>query len=203
MAHAQPTKHDPLIGAQACIVWHPVDRPPASALLRALRNKGMTLIDADNPHTAFASVRAAARVARRTILVLDTGETLSDTERVLSALERFAPGVICWAHTPGANPPLVPLVQTRTGIRPTPPRSAGRPSAPLRLVGRSATADSTAPGPEQQRSEPDPVKPSPAANPTQPLNARDVLDADELDALLAGEINPRQPRRGDSHKGKD
>lgn len=192
MAHAQPTKHDPLNAAQVCIVWHPGDRPPTPALLRALRNKGMTLIDADDPHTAFASVRVAARVARRAILVLDTREALHDCDRVLGALERFAPAVICWAYVPGANPPLVPLVQPKKGISPPPPRTAGVSAAPLRLVGRPQNSES----PESDDLRPEPVKPTGVPRPIQPLNARDVLDPDELDALLASEIGQRESRKG-------
>lgn len=198
MTHAQTTKHDPLNAAQACIVWHPSNRPPTPALLRALRNKGMILIDADDPHTAFASVRAAARVARRTILVLDTREALHDCDRVLGALERFAPAVICWAYVPGANPPLVPLVQPAKGITPPPPRAAGYPAAPLRLVGQPQNNGSHQT--EDQRSEP--VKPTGMPRPMQPLNARDVLEPDELDALLTDSTPTRESRRGDPDRGK-
>lgn len=196
MATTQPPKHDPLIGAQICVVWHPSDRDSSPDLQRALVNKGMSLIDADDAHTAFAAVSTASRDAKRTILVLDTRETLHDVDRVLGALERFAPQVLCWAHTPGANPPLVPLVQPSPGKqagnntedkRENPPSiGSDRPQAPLRLVGQSAPEQSEEPG-----AAPVSVKQSQAAPRTQTLSARDVLDADELDALLAGEMTDR------------
>ncbi|MFG0245115.1 MAG: hypothetical protein ACF8MF_03570 [Phycisphaerales bacterium JB052] len=202
MANNQPPKHDPLNGAQACVVWHPSDRDPSPELQRALVKKGMSLIDADDAHTAFAAASTASRAAKRTILVLDTRETLHDVDRVLGALERFAPQVLCWAHAPGANPPLVPLVQPQSGSRSgsqsesqsanrsgskskdTPSVQSDHPPSPLRLVGQTAAVENE----EQQAT---PAKQQAAAVKAQPLSARDVLDADELDALLAGEMTDR------------
>jgi len=182
MTPSQQLKHDPLCGSQACIVWHPLSTPPAQDLLRALTNKGMTLIDADSAHTAFAAVNHASRSARRTILVLDTRETLHDVDRVISALERFAPQALCWAHIPGANPPLVPLVQ-REASKPKKSTQVETelPPAPLRLVGQ----------PEAPETEPAPPSPTPAPTRAAPISSRDVLDADELDALLSNEMGDR------------
>lgn len=177
-------KHDPLKDAQACIVWHPADRAPTPGLLKALRNKGMTIIDAEDAHTAFASAQRAARAAKRTVIVLDTRPELHDVERLINALERFTPRVLCWAHEPGANPPLVPLVQPPApkAARKSEPQASNRQTAPLRLVGQDNTE-------QQEHHEPAPtVKARTAA----PLSARDVLDADELDALLAGELGDRK-----------
>ena len=190
MNPAQTPKHDPLSDAQACIVWHPADAAPAPQLLRALSNKGMTLIDADDPHIAFAAACRTRGTARRTILVLEARDQLHDVDQICSALERFAPDVLVWAHEPGANPPLVPLVQHRASkpkrVEMTPPK-ASSVSAPLRLVGQSeqsSSARSQEAGADEVRGEP--VKRS------APMSARDVLDADELDALLAGELGDRK-----------
>lgn len=188
MSPDHPPKHEPPIGAQVCIIWHPSSRPPTPALLRALRNKGMALIDAPDAHTAFAATARVARTARRTVLVLDTRDELHDVDRVVSAIQRFQPQVLCWAHTPGANPPLVPLVQARSGSpKAEPVLATNHPPAPLRLVGQQERTES-----QKQTPEPTPLKPPAAVKQGQPLNARDVLDADELNALLAGEIGDRQ-----------
>ncbi len=207
MTQAHQPKHDPFSDAQACIVWHPADRAPAPELLRALANKGLALIDADDPHTAFAAACSVAQTARRTILVLEASDQLSDIDCVCSALERFAPSVLCWAHHPGANPPLVPLVQPKasTPQRPKPARatepavaSKGTPATPLRLVGRreespepthTKTHDKTHGQEQAQQPKAPQVQ---HAKQAAPLSSRDVLDADELDALLAGELGDRK-----------
>jgi hypothetical protein len=177
-----PTQ-DPLHDAQACIVWHPESRAPSPELLRALTNKGMTLIDADDAHTAFAAADRVSKSARRTVLVLDTRVELPDVDRVILSLERFLPRVLCWGFEPGANPPLVPIVQTSSS-RPTaaeprePISSSSSNPAPLRLVGQEAVSQAES-------------AQTPSKTPSRPLTASDVLDADELDALLAGEMGDR------------
>lgn len=189
MKDSDSPKHDPLNDAQACIVWHPADRAPTPGLLKALRNKGMLIIDADDAHTAFAAANRVAQSARRTVIVLDTRDELHDVERTISAIERFLPRVLCWAHQPGANPPLVPLVQpaaSKPTREPTPTPARQHP-VPLRLVGRDGDPQEETETRQQQ--EPTAaVKTAPRA----PLSARDVLDADELDALLAGELGDRK-----------
>lgn len=212
MTRAHQPKHDPFSDAQACIVWHPADQAPAPELLRALANKGLALIDADDPHTAFAAACSVAQTARRTILVLEASDQLSDIDSVCSALERFAPSVLCWAHHPGANPPLVPLVQPKasTPQRPKPEPATepaafkGTPATPLRLVGRreespeithTKTDDKTHDQEQAQQPKAPQVQQSPQvqhAKQAAPLSSRDVLDADELDALLAGELGDRK-----------
>lgn len=189
MKDSDSPKHDPLNDAQACIVWHPADRAPAPGLLKALRNKGMLIIDAEDAHTAFAAANRVSQSAKRTVIVLDTKDELHDVERTISAIERFLPRVLCWAHEPGANPPLVPLVQpaASTPRREPAPVSAPHQPAPLRLVGQDS--DDPEERETHQTREPETaVKTAPSA----PLSARDVLDADELDALLAGELGDRK-----------
>lgn len=194
MNQGHTSKQDPLSDAQACIVWHPHAQRPSGELLRALSNKGMTLIDADDPHIAFAAACRVARSAKRTILVLEARDALHDVERICSALERFAPGVLVWAHEPGANPPLVPLVQPRAGKakRAEPvdrqPRTA---SAPLRLVGQTEGQNEQSSEARSQQAGSVEVREAPVKR-TAPISARDVLDADELDALLAGELGDRK-----------
>ena len=183
MTHEGSAHLDSLRDAQACIVWHPATREPSPELLRALAKKGMILIDASDAHTAFAAADRVSKTASRTVVVLDTEDELPESERVIGSLERFTPGVLCWGFEPGANPPLVPIVQPAPAVSesPKPIASASAPSAapaPLRLVGQDQEA-----------------APAPKAIPTPPpgraLTASDVLDAEELDALLAGEMGDR------------
>ncbi len=189
MPQSTHPKHEPLSDAQICIVWHPCGVEPAPSLLRALSNKGMRLVDADHPHIAFASACRAAQSARRTILVLDGRAQLHDVEGICAALERFAPSVLCWAHQPGANPPLIPLVHPKAA-KPDASEQARpetkRPAAPLRLVGQpeEPAVPTTELAPGELGRQPVPR--------SAPLSARDVLDADELNALLAGELGDRK-----------
>lgn len=190
MKDSDSPKHDPLNTDQTCVVWHPSDRAPSRTLLRALGNKSMTIIGADDVHAAFAAAQRVSANTKRTIVVLDTREELHDVDRLLSALERFLPQALCWSHEPGANPPLVPLVQPKM---PTPTlgvQATSHKPAPLRLVGQETQ-------PEDPRSSEhhEQTTPSPSPKPAAPLSARDVLDADELDALLAGEIGGRKNER--------
>ncbi|MEZ6165445.1 MAG: hypothetical protein R3B67_13540 [Phycisphaerales bacterium] len=182
MSDKHTPKPERIDDAQVCVVWHPSDRAPAPELLRALNNKGMTLIDADDPHLAFSAACKVANTARRVVLVLDGRDSLPNVDAIIGALPRFSPRVLCWAHVPGANPPLVPLVQPVKLASPepsVPTYPAKSPSAPaaksdeskLRLVGDAAPA---------------------APKLRQAMSARDVLDADELDALLAGEAGDRK-----------
>lgn len=192
MKDSDSPKHDPLKDAQACIVWHPADRAPAQNLINALQNKGMTLIDADDAHTAFAAAQRVSRDAKRVVIVLDTRDELHDVDRLINALERFTPRVCCWAHEPGANPPLIPLVQPVAS--PPPARDTAHTDhapAPLRLVGQTSEDEPADEPPVASSART--LQPTPASTATaKPVTARDVLDADELDALLAGELGDRK-----------
>ncbi len=187
-------------GSQVCVLWHAPGTSPAPELLGALGNKGLRVTLADNEHAAFAAACRCDGVAARTILVLDERSPLTGVDRVLSALARFAPGVICWAYREGANPPMVPLVhptrRKQGAVAPSVP-VRNTPPAPLRLVGEAAA--SPPPAPEASR-----AKRALAGQSGQSghqghqgheVMARDVLDADELDALLAGEMGQRPRER--------
>jgi len=175
--------------SRVCILWHPPAQAPSASLIRALSSRGLCVMPTASPHTALAGACRCAKTAERVVLVLDSRDELSQLERVCSAIDRFAPSVICWVHHPGANPPMVPLVRLggarneRDAHSPTHQSTEQSPQQspiqstkpPLRLVG-----------------EPQGARTPPPKSP--PLSARDVLDADELDALLAGELS--EGRRG-------
>lgn len=152
----------------------------------------MQVIECNNPHEAFARVCNDAREGRKTILVLDGDEPRSMGDRLIAAMERFTPAAVCWNHLPGANPPIVPIVG--------PLESAiGAASSGARIEHEEPVAPEPAPEstpqatvtPTPKLKLTDPV-PSPARR--SPMNAKDVLDADELDALLAQEMPKRDDR---------
>lgn len=168
--------------SRVCILWHPPAQAPSASLIRALSSRGLCVMPTASPHTALAGACRCAKTAERVVLVLDSRDELSQLERVCSAIDRFAPSVICWVHHPGANPPMVPLVRHAEPRAQTPAPSVQCVQRPLRLVGEPQV-----PGEEDQ-------KPKQSAIKTTSISARDVLDADELDALLAGEMS--KGRRG-------
>jgi len=175
--------------SQVCILWHAAERPPNESLVRALSKRGFSVMPTTSGHTALAVGSRCAKSAKRVVLVLD-GQELPQLDRVLDALDRFVPSLICWQHRPGANPPMVPIVRNKAATQGTPKEGApkegtpNKPSTttmrsagqtPLRLVGKNDGNPS-------------------AGGKSGSINARDVLDADELEALLAGELG--EGRRG-------
>jgi hypothetical protein len=170
--------------SQVCILWHAPAKEPSASLVSALSSRGLAVMPTSSPHTALAGACQAAKAAKRVVLVLDHRESLAELDRVLLALDRFAPSVICWEHRHGANPPMVPLVRPiepeDKAEMPTHRPAKQRIEQPLRLVGETK-------GQQEER-------PKTPTTKSTPLSARDVLDADELDALLAGEMS--EGRRG-------
>lgn len=178
---------------QVCILWHAAERSPADALVRALINRGLAVTLATSKHAVFAAACQCDQSANRVVIVLDDRDSLVGVDRVLDGLERFGPGVICWEHCPGANPPMVPVVRT---VVPKPkvqvqqdqaghvPHVPGRdiPAAKLRLVSENESTANK------------PVKLPRPMSKGGIISSSDVLNADELDALLAGEMG--EGRRG-------
>lgn len=172
---------------QVCILWHPADRSPADALVRALTKRGLSVMPAASFHTVFAAACRCAKSAQRVVIVLDERDSLSCVDRVLDGLERFAPSAICWEYHAGMNPPIVPLVREMSAQLghagavlapdPSPNLSPKASDGKLRLVGEEDQSGE-ARGAQVQVSVPKSGQ----------ISSRDILDADELDALLAGEI---------------
>ena len=149
--------------------------------MRALARRDMQVVPCDDPHEAFARICNDSRLGRRAILVLTGEEPRQLGERLMDAMERFAPDSVCWEHVPGANPPIRPVVGTLGGaidrvIEPT-PKPEPTESAPAERM-KPAPALRLTPAPAQA--------PKPSGNGQ--VSAKDVLNADELDALLAGEL---------------
>lgn len=192
MTPAKSSKSD--TPQQVCILWHHPEDSPTSQLLKVLSNRGFAVSPASSMHQAFAGACSSAKSAHRVVLVLDDQSRLVGVERVLDGLERFAPEVICWEHKIGENPPMVPVVRegvAQTSV-PAPISDSGsrmaqssRSSVPtpnkLRLVGEETEPAPVAP----QAQTPKISLPKRASG---ALSSSDVLDADELNALLAGEF---------------
>jgi hypothetical protein len=171
-----PNLNDP---EQVCILWHSAEKPPAETLIRALSHRGLAVMPTESLHTVFAAACRCSKSSKRVVIVLEDQDSLVGVDRVLDGLERFSPSVIFWEHREGMNPPMVPVVRTMTqsnGGSQSQIESIdeGSPSTgKLRLVNDEDTLGR---------------KQSVGISKDGPINTRDVLDADELDALLAGEM---------------
>ena len=151
-------------------------------------------------HTVFGSACRCAKVSKRVVIVLDERESLVGVDRVLDGLERFGPSVICWEHKEGANPPMVPFVRTvpQAYVSPEAPVAQREPSVQSEPINLPISSQPTPgqPTPSELRlvgeaKEPVPAKPIVTAQSNKssgPITSSDVLNADELDALLAGEL---------------
>ncbi len=188
---------------QICLLWHAVDQQPGEPLIRALSKRGLAVMPATSIHTIFAVACRCAKSAKRVVIVFDDRASLAGVDRVLDGLDRFAPSVICWEHCQGENPPMVPVVRETPTIPSTgpsepasKPASASEPGAAAERTTISIQSDAKL----RLVGEDEALPQSPTASlpssfsPKGPISARDVLDADELDALLAGELGEDQAR---------
>jgi len=185
--HSNPTAQmnatDP---DQVCMLWHRADRSPAQSLIRVLKKRGFAVAPVSSMHAVFAAACRYAKTARRVVIVLDDRASLIGVDRVLDGLDRFSPGVICWEYVADANPPMLPVVRISSPkAGDTRPETSGvqdnnRAQTKLRLVQQKGAEE---------------MKPATRGPANAPMRASDVLNADELDALLAGEV-------GESRRGK-
>ena len=183
---------------RVCVLWHTPNSGGGEGasqgksarldrVIEAMTKRGFGVTCVQSQHAAFGSACRCAKDAKRVVLVLDEPETLVGVDRVLDGLERFAPSVICWEHESNANPPMRPVVrmtEEKSSVKQDrisddsldQNQGLASPEKPveLRLV-------SDQPNQENPVSRPQPV--------SGPLRASDVLNADELDALLAGEMS--------------
>ncbi len=149
-----------------------------------LHARGLIPVRVDSPHAALAELCLAQRAGSKAVLIVCG---VREVARLVAAVERFAPGAVVWVYEEGANPPLRPLVLTPKAPVPTDARTPparpenGRPGARFPALVRENGLKHP-PGPvDAVRREP-------------PKSARDVLDDDELEMLLAGEKAMEDPR---------
>lgn len=158
-----------------CVVWHHAGESSSEALLTALSSRGLRVETSGSGHEvlgiACAQQQRIDTGGMGLILVLDMAGLdggLEDQDRVLEAMERFCPSGLVWVYEEGANPPLRGFVEkveakgvpTERSVDPVRAPATRKVEPPvLRLAGRD----------ESQK---------------EPLRASDVLDQDELAALL-------------------
>ena len=177
---------------QVCILWHHPEALPTAQLLRVLNNRGFAVSPVTSMHQAFAGACSSAKSAHRVVLVLDDRSGLVGVDRVLDGLERFAPEVICWEHLVGENPPMVPVVRDIV-VQPAAPQLAPQSAEPMRSTAPNANKlRLVGDEPESGDASTEAPKISLPKRASGMLSSSDVLDADELDALLAGEFGQGQ-----------
>jgi len=171
---------------RVCILWHAPGAEFNRVLIQAMKKRGFAVTCVSSQHAVIAAACSLAKSAKRVVLVLDSRDELVGVDRVLDALERFSPTTICWEHQPQANPPMVPVVRTvieQSKPEPDPQQAeqivrSTRDTKPvdLRLVPEPVSQDAN---------KPKALKPTGSGG---TLRSSDVLNDDELNALLAGEL---------------
>ena len=156
----------------------------ASALEAVLVRRGLSPLVVRSGHAALAELCVAQGAGERAALILCGVE---GSERVLAAVERFAPRSVVWVYDEGANPPLRPVVEKKKTV------PAEAPSVPARDVPAASTRNGVEPLLRIVREnglKPD-KGPVDAPERARAVSARDILDDAELEMLLAGE-RPRE-----------
>ena len=169
--------HEGTDRTRRCVVWHRagVGAAASEALLTALSSRGLRVETSGSGHEvlgiACAQQQRIDAGGMGLILVLDgAGESdgLEDQDRVLEAMERFCPSGLVWVYEEGANPPLRGVVEKGKATRPVvepmrrPAIQCAEPPV-LRLAGQDEGDQGST---------------------KKPLQTSDVLDQDELAALL-------------------
>lgn len=167
-----------------CVVWVGGPGGVASALEAVLVRRGLSPLVVRSGHLALAELCVAQGAGERAALILCGVE---GSERVLAAVERFAPLAVVWVYDEGANPPLRPVVEKKKTV------PAEAPSVPARDVPAASARKGVDPLLRIVREnglKPD-RGPADAPERARAVSARDILDDAELEMLLAGE-RPRE-----------
>ena len=146
------------------MVWRPLGSEVSPTLIGALAKRDLRVQTTDSRHEALAISCVAHRRHAPLVVVLDRSPDIAQRDRTLEAMERFAPGALIWVYDESANPPLRAFVEQRQ-TKPA-PRSANPPAAPT-----------------PKRVGPPKLKLS-GSERDEPVTSADILDQDELDALL-------------------
>ena len=172
---------------QVCVLWHAPGTHSSDQLITVMKNRGFAVTCVSNQHAVVAAVCRLAESANRVVLVLDERDDLVGVDRVLDAIDRFSPATICWEYQPGSNPPMVPVVRIMGALKVSDPELETEPLQAVESSGDAGPVDlRLVPQPERlgddERKSLKPIKSTGA------LKSSDVLDDDELNALLAGEM---------------
>ncbi|MEQ9207807.1 MAG: hypothetical protein RLN78_10605 [Phycisphaerales bacterium] len=163
-------------------MWHPVGVGAPGALVDALISRQLRVETSGSGHEVLAmGCVEQQRGGAGLIVVLDgRGGELAEQSRVLEAMERFCPSALVWVYEVGANPPLRGFVEKsmaagvavqepahksahKSGHKQVQKASAETARPRLRLSGTGGLGTNGS---------------------GQVMNASDVLDGDELSALL-------------------
>ncbi len=151
-----------------CVIWHRAGAKAPAALVRALSSRGLRVETSGSAHEVLAiGCAQQQRADGGVIVVLDGGGSeLDEQSRVLGAMERFCPLARVWVYEEGANPPLRGFVDMDKDV--------AEPKAAAEVQQRVET----------QKSERPSLRISGRNGSGSALKASDVLDKDELAALL-------------------
>lgn len=127
----------------------------------------MSVQTTDSRHEALSIACVAHRKHRALVVVLDRAPEIIQRDRALEAIERFAPGALIWVYDESANPPLRAFVEQP---KPEPKARVHQEPAP-------------SPRPKPRRTAPPGLRLT-GSDRDEPVSSADILDQDELDALL-------------------
>lgn len=164
-----------------CVVWAAGPGGVPSALEGVLVKRGLTPVGVRSGYGALAELCLAERAGVRSALILCG---VGEADRVLAAVERFAPSAVVWVFEAGANPPLRAIVvkkeEKAVPAKAAAPRTNGAAGASrgetdplMRLVRENGLKNGRPPADRVVRE--------------RAVSARDILDDAELEMLLAGE----------------
>lgn len=178
-----------------CVVWTEASGVVASALTRVLRARGMEPVAAGSAHAALAELCLAQRAGVRSALIVSG---VREVARVVSAVERFAPGAVVWIYEEGANPPLRPLVLSHRGSEASAaaPGGGGASDRPAKAPAPKAVEDPKRNDPLMRLVRENGLKRADSAADSSgqesigrapSVSSRDILNDAELEMLLSGE----------------
>ena len=167
-------------------MWHRCGVEASAALMKALGSRGLRVETSGSGHEVLAMGCAEQQKGRGLIVVLDGGgEGLDSQDRVIEGMERFCPSGLVWVFEEEANPPLRGLVGTGGRLRVVAPVVAGA-DGHEKAIG-NGTVGGIGRGIGGKADE-GPVLRLSGVNgggqSVRGLTASDVLDRDELAALL-------------------
>jgi len=170
-------------------VWHRCGVESSAALLKALASRGLGGLrgveTSGSGHEVLAmGCREQQKGAGGLVVVLDGGgQGLDQQDRVVEGIERFCPSALVWVYEEGANPPLRGFVGTggtvRAAIQAVSESESGSKSGSGPNGNANGSVGGSVGGPALRLSGVNGGVKSGSG-----LRASDVLDRDELAALL-------------------
>ena len=152
---------------RACVVLHAPGTPPPRRLLDALAARAMPAQSTPSAHQTLAALCRARHEQRHPVVLFDRTDA---PPRLRQAINRYAPGTLLWTYDPGANPPVQAFVEPE----PAPKREPEPQTEPEPRPQRHAPPATGDAAPRLRLTD----------DPRRDATAGDILDPEELDALL-------------------